>query len=182
MKKTFIFLLLVLSSCTILVDKGLKPSKSEFTNRYTTEYTGIDTLILIDGYYQYILPKKSLCHENIQYRNEKIMFYENGLVCITYESVMNSFVVKNSPEIIWGTYELHNDTIECQFIEKDYVLMKIEVSKKTYLIQSKDKLLKINSSDNRVAYTFHRLGNRIGYDNWLLKKKWFWKEGYFPKK
>lgn len=173
MKTAFIFLLIVLSSCTILVDKSLQPSNSEFTYKYTEEYTGLDTHIFINGYYQCDQVKESLV---LPYYYS-IMFYADDLVCSTSDDAVKVFGDVNSPAKTWGTYRLCGDTIKCQFISKDYVRTKIVVTTSSFLIRGMDKLEKIEGSNVGVTYTFHPFANRSGYENWLLKKKWFYKKG-----
>ncbi len=111
-KGTFLILsVIVLLSCGTRKPFG-------FTNYFTNEYTGIDTLINIDGYF--FVEEK--CRNDFYCM---FMFYPNGLFTLATTSTMSSYLrdcfkqggdynICKYPS--WGTYEINNDTIITQLI------------------------------------------------------------------
>lgn len=179
--KTIVIIILsfgcLFNGCTIF--RGIYAPKS-FTYKYDGEYTGIDTLIFTNGYYKIQEPKYDYAGKPF-YSN--LLFYENGLVC--YAIADNASVIFKEglyPVSAWGSYQIIADTIKCQFITDDGVMSGINISKRNYIIDSKSQISEINIHEINLRYSFQPLDSRIGYDNWLLKKKWFWEKGYFPKK
>ena len=173
----FLFFICTMSSCIMLVDHVLKPSKKEFTNKYSGNYTGLDTLIMTDGYYQTLAPDISIhpVTGKETYWYNSLMFYPNDLICTTSDPAEEVFSDLYSYAKIWGTYKIQHDTIICQFIEKDSGAIKIRTETRFFIIKDIDKLEEIPSGRwKRATFTFHPFSNRSGYDNWLLKKKWFY--------
>lgn len=182
-----ILLILILQSCIALVDHYLSPSSSKFTIKYDEKYTGLDTLINLHGYYKcsesdslsLITYNKVIKQEPIDSLvsiHNNIMFYKNNLVCTTSADPIKVFSDNLfSQAISWGTYKIVEDTIKCQFVNKDYVLVRISVDEAFYLINSQKELTKIKGLNVGMTYSFHSLESRIDSTNWLLKKKWFYK-------
>ena len=110
------FLLILLLSMCLFSCGTRKPLG--FTNYFTDEYTGIDTLININGYF--FVEEK--CDEDFYCM---FMFYPNGLFTLATTSLMSSnlrdcfkqggdYNICKYPS--WGTYEIKNDTIITQLI------------------------------------------------------------------
>ena len=110
------FLLILLLSMCLFSCGTRKPLG--FTNYFTDEYTGIDTLININGYF--LVEEKC---ENDFYN--VFMFYPNGLFTQASANIVDSdFITCFTQEVgsnickypSWGTYEINNDTIKTQLI------------------------------------------------------------------
>ncbi|MCD8177793.1 MAG: hypothetical protein LUE98_10325 [Tannerellaceae bacterium] len=105
-KKCILAVILILSfSCT-------RPRY--FTNHYTGEYTGLDTLINIEGFYYFERDDSS----NINYC---IMFHEDGLFIYTHvgkpsDSLTNYFEGYSRYPGFCGTYYIDKDTLKTQGI------------------------------------------------------------------
>jgi len=169
MKKIF----LVLITTIICVSCIIKKPK-DFTFLYDGAYTGIDTLIHIDG-----------CYYN-PYGNRVRMFYQDGISISSavkdslsiYESVTKGKgwdVHHGKSTTIYGRYIIKKDTIINQRIYYDLYWGSLAKEEK-YLIIAKDKLLKINRNTENDLYEFVPLENRMDSTTWLFKKKWFYKK------
>lgn len=187
MKKLYIIITIagIFCSCTI-VTKFIKPKS--FTHLYDGKYTGIDTMININGYY---VNDYTDCPIGVS--GYKIMFYENGIFCATSaDDIQNYFLAdgKYRPES-WGSYFLVGDTIKGQTINKGPIDDIARTTTWEFKINSKNTitLLKRERDDHLQSpsrdlclFAFYPLESRIDSTNWLLKKKWFWVKGYYPKK
>ena len=131
--------------CFLLFNAGCSSQPKGFTYKYNPEkYTGLDTLINIQGYYK--VPYG--CDEKFY---SLVMFYPNGLVTIatdddTYGSpkdIPNCFrfggtvAVCQYPE--WGLYEIKQDTIKTQVIDDlGWVYGKRIVYRNYLILQNKE--------------------------------------------
>jgi hypothetical protein len=184
MKKTIVWMFLIiilyaLSSCTAL-RRSFKPSG--FTYKYDGKYTGLDTLIDIDGYYKSI-ERQSEPNPNPDSRitryHSALMFYRDGLVCyIISDNPWKTFRDRLYPVRSWGTYKVYGDTIKCQFISDLGAMGGVPVRFITYHIVSKAKIEEIDREGGKIMHSFYPLENRIDSTewNWALKKKWFWEK------
>lgn len=186
MKKLYIIITIagIFSSCTI-VSKFFKPKS--FTYFYDGKYTGIDTMINIKGYY---MNDSFDCPMSV---TPKLMFYEDGVFCETIADDIINYLSSDGKYRAesWGSYFLVGDTIKGQTINKGPIDDIARTTTWEFKINSKNTitLLKRERDDHLQSpsrdlclFTFHPLENRIDSTNWLLKKKWFWKKGYYPKK
>lgn len=109
-----------------------------FTNYYTGEYTGLDTLINIQGFYYFERNDSSNS-------NYCIMFYDNGLFIDTHTSKsassLTNYFTGNMPHTSCeGTYYLDKDTLKTQAILDYGWLYGIYVIFKDYEISSNGEL------------------------------------------
>lgn len=168
----------LLSSCgcgpTFLYNWRPKPWIHPFV---ADSYTGLDTLINIDGYYA-----TSPTIDGDYYQNYSIMFYKNGLCT----SLTTRVVFTDAEEIIplldtlyssnvfakkyrnesykkyntsWGTYEIKNDTIKAFLIEN---LSGCDGTRKnvismTYLISDNREIKQIFISSSSKEYGYEKI-------------------------
>jgi len=177
-----------------------KNVRNAFTYCYTGKYTGIDTLININGYYSV----------GDYYNATPIMFYDNGLVAIGNVSYNMEQVDKNKPLfykeiaenpetkkakyfynlINCGGYVICGDTIKIQMIRGSCSMDdNIRGMERWYKVINKDALLFLGSfvlttgkkekefNENRedLKITFVPVPVKPQPDYfWILKEKWFW--------
>lgn len=166
--------LIILGLCIVLFSCGLfKPSG--FKYKYTGKYTGLDTLIFIDGYYKSV-ERQSIYDDKY---HSALMFYRDGIVCFSSTTnLLKSFRDGIYPPG-WGTYRIYGDTIRSQIIPIESTQNGAPISKSMYIILSDTTIAEIDREGKKVLHTFYPLEERIDSTNWLLKKKWFWeKEAY----
>ena len=180
----------ICSSCRCLITPQYV--KEYFNYCYDGAYTGIDTLINIEGYYSH--------HHS---DSPRLMFYKDG-ICINGfgvgvwggKTVQTQFeeVVNNPRELkafhrsgSWGCYIISGDTIKIRTVRRPVcgstdITWRLEVER--YKIIDKNTLERIYppaSVGNQWAPTkFYPLTVRPNSDCSLKKKKWFWcnKEQY----
>ena len=182
---------LMLSCCSIP-----RHIKNAFTNCYANTYTGLDTLINIDGYYG------------------EMIFYDNGMAirtiyhlresdCPKYSSYMDEVIVnphskcakKFYNSIDCGSYVIYGDTIKVQMIS-DYnshtgwdswekwnkivdknILTILEnfrlTTNKEEREHSGEYYKSINPSPGVVSFVPMPFKPTLGRF-WILKEKWFW--------
>ena len=184
----FACICLTLSCCSIP-----RHIKNAFTNCYANTYTGLDTLINIDGYYG------------------EMIFYNNGMVIGTYYHLSESDspeyssymdeVIENSyskcakkfyNSVDCGSYVICGDTIKVQMIcdydphygwERSYeewykivdknTLSALEYSRITTKKYSGEYYKIVNSSSTKVSFMPMLSKPQLEYF-WILKEKWFW--------
>lgn len=171
MKYLFLFLLISLfTSCGIIQNSFFGPVG--FKYKYTGEYTGIDTLININGCYTaiepLIYPVKGKPYESFH----SFQIFDNGLAY-------------NQQAGIWGTYIIRNDTIDIQFVFIQNWLDGCTMYKDQYKIISKNTLATIMYSNNKNVTNKDDFSNHVlkgcnkrveASDCPLLSKKWFRKK------
>ncbi len=182
MKKTIVWIFLIilshaLSSC-IAFERSFRPSG--FTYKYDGKYTGLDTLIDIDGYYKSVErqaePVPNPYSQVVRYHSA-LMFYRDGLVCnVTSDNPWKAFRDRLYPVSTWGTYRVYGDTVKCQFITDLGAMRGVVVTSRVYHIVSKTEIEEIDGDRNKIMHSFYPLESRIDSTewNWLLNKKWFW--------
>ena len=169
----------VFSSCATIVT-WFRPGY--FTHLYDGKYTGIDTLINVDGYY-YSDPDSNL---NIN----RVMFFRDGSIARTKSKEENEIYDKNNKDNNkftprWGVYRLERDTIISQFILYFGGAESMGTSLDTYVIKSKSEIEFY--STNKPFYTknmervgiplyFHPYPDRIDSTHWVKDHRWFWKD------
>jgi hypothetical protein len=178
-----------LSSCSVLQHVSDVPYFQREHYRYDNKYTGIDTLINIDGYYMFQ-------NENVFF-NDEIMFFPNGEVtCFKFK--------ENFEEIeyeYWGKYLLNHDTIKMQAYDfwgitwintYDNIEQWFKVSNDTTLIRFikcfgcfDDFYTGRTISDTLRFVKWEALEDTTKYNyileqNWLRPLKKNWKEGTYP--
>lgn len=163
----FCFILLFLSSCTI---PARFFSPKGFTYKFKNEYTGLDSLLNIDDYYQPI----DLGADDVSRYSETIMFFNNGLVCSSIITNPTNDSEKKKVELKeWGSYIISGDTIKVQVIMDLGLVTDRVVNSFVYKIKSHDRIVLLDStykSDQR-EYNYVKLDNYLDYsDCWLLKK------------
>ena len=181
----FVITTLLLNSCECYFG-----AKIYMSFRYDGKYTGIDTLINIDGYYS--IPGSTL-------NNDKVSFYRDGLVISPFSSkrlrylslknndphyyldsgiiklssknndslyYVDSGIIKDSIQINsidgYGLYKLCNDTIKAQLYWSTR-MGALFVTEVWYKIIAKDKLLTIKYEDIR-----DKTINREKFNNQVL--------------
>lgn len=183
MKKIIFILgaLYTLSSC-----RGIPCDvKKAFTYCYTDRYTGIDTLINIDGYY-----------------NRRTFFFKNGLVVEGYYPEHDNMELQKLKEFsnerfaftyFIGIYKIYGDTLKIQYVRETQSLNDAGSGReKWYKILNKNKMLCINDFNNTIVKRERELsksypsdiGDTLQFvpvsvripqpDNNLLRRKWFW--------
>ncbi|MDH6354069.1 hypothetical protein M2132_000391 [Dysgonomonas sp. PH5-45] len=156
--KLFICLFIGILFCSCVFGYLIKPIG--FKYKYDGKYTGIDTLINIEGYYY-------------DGGSHYIMFYSDGLAS-SYSHRMDT-ITHRSP--VWGNYVLSKDTIKFQKVVDNGLMTDIGVDMVYFIILSPKEIKEIYPAyKGEREYSFHPLENRIDSTNWLLKKKWFWKD------
>jgi hypothetical protein len=202
MKKT---ILIIACACMVFSCNSIPRSvKKAFTYHYTDTYTGIDTIINIDGYYA----------------NNKIMFYDNGLVVGPFEygyitekfNYNESLFLKEIAEkpdikdsksfyntVDCGSYIICGDTIKVQIMHKSWSINDYwRGHENWYKILNKDTLQVINyfpitankkelehfikyysipiPVGGRAKIKFVPVPSKPASDYyWILKEKWFWR-------
>lgn len=201
MKKNILLLLIP----TIILTVCCAGRPKYFTNYYTGEYTGLDTLINTKGIY---LSQRI----NDSSRFSMIMFYNNGIFASGDNYSIISVVIDcfdgsmgKCEGLVWGSYKIVKDTIKTQqlwdegvygkyIIYRDYFILSdrkillisdymLEDNKKAYLNKYKYRKNPLYLFENVPPCRFYPLETKRDSTQCpLLKKKWFWKKGFFPKK
>jgi len=176
MKNGFSFLLIIacLSSCATMME--LSRPKG-FTYKYDAKYTGIDTLLNVDGYFF-----GSNRHALYIYRDGTMANYE------TWKPT--SFDTKDKFFPQWGVYRVMSDTIKAQTIVNLGGSGPMRTGMYTYIIRSKDEVelfseafyvnnpeslkknLKVDTLSIPLKFTSYP--NRTDSAHWVKKHKWFW--------
>ena len=160
-KYLLIFLLLFFIACAIKKPK-------DFTNLYDGKYTGLDTLINIDGVYYN------------KYNKLAVLFYRDGIsIYSSYIDIVSDYtkgsgwdIYKGESKIIYGRYIVSGDTIIAQQIRTTFT-DGTQCSTYKYLIKSKTEIIETKS---KSVFKFYPLENRMDSTTWLLNKKWFYKK------
>lgn len=166
----------MVSCAYILRPKGMK-------HLHTGRYTGLDTIINIDGYY--------INYYTSKYRFRGIMFYRDGSVQFQirdfYQSedkyVENVIENKQSKKIGnpywggWGSYQQLSDSLIEVTTSLWYdKVSRIESTTSVFKILDENHLLQIDGWNcNENPFEFRLYLNRPDSTNWLLEKEWFWK-------
>ncbi|MFR9166178.1 MAG: hypothetical protein ACLVKO_08200 [Dysgonomonas sp.] len=179
--KKILFFVIVVTICSCTIPKRLFNPSGGFTYKYDGQYTGLDTLLNIQGYYIY--PTSIV---NVGQSNYNVKFFLNGLYCSSLSNDSINMFDDNSSYIYWGRYILSGDTIKVQVVDDEGLLGGIRTIYVSYQIVSKDLIKRLNSfekPESTMIYQFKpTMPDPFLPDCWLLKKKWFWKKGYYPKK
>jgi len=142
---------------------------SGFSIKYNEKYTGLDTLINLQGYYT------SIGSGREDY--DSFLFYSDGQVCFSNLgnpslSFTNNYLYLSHT---WGTYKVKGDLIEIQLITQDgsggggY-----RVLNNQFIIQSDKKLTHTSPTYRDIDFTFYPIENKIDSTlNPYLNKKWF---------
>ncbi|PXV62117.1 hypothetical protein CLV62_12272 [Dysgonomonas alginatilytica] len=182
-----IFILIIgLSGCVTVKPK-------DFTYLYTAGYTGLDTLINIDGYYV----AQRECDSTF---SSVFMFYPDGLFTIATTSDVSNLkdCFENGGKSnlcqypSWGTYRIEGNTIKTQTIRQEgmgisTIFRDYEIGDAQTLINISDYVVPQNTNlgymkdypsflENQCpeVATFYPLGKkRSEKDCPLLNKKWF---------
>ena len=180
-----------LISCSYTKPRG-------FTYRFDNEYTGLDTLINIEGFY--------LSHKYCDTAyTAGFMFYPNGLFLTagiwgnSIDKVIITFKdISTERSFTWGTYRIINDTIKTQNIFTNGWLYSPSIGESLFLILPDKKITQlslkkiagdvstygaqdfVDCSDNPCVSIgeFHPLESKRDYQDcpWL-EKKWFYSKG-----
>lgn len=176
MKNGFSFLLIIacLSSCTIITE-SFRPKG--FTYKYDAKYTGIDTLLNVDGYF-------------FSSEQHTLYIYRDGTMASYGTWKPTSFYTKSKYFPQWGVYRINGDTIKTQTIINLGGCEDMRTGMDTYIIRSKDevelfseaqfvnvpnslkKRLKVDTVN--IQMRFISYPNRTDSAHWVKKKKWFW--------
>lgn len=162
-----------------------------FTYFFDGEYTGLDTLININGYYR--------ASEKCDSSNYIIfMFYPNGLITLaTISTDTNSDIITcfagdksiYSQYPSWGTYRIVNDTIKTQIYQDNGNWGKSYIWFRDFLIKLPTEIVLIknyciiNGCNQDSVYVCPKASDfsplerkRDWKESPLLKKKWFTKK------
>ena len=156
--------------------------RKEFTYKFEDTYTGLDTLINIEGIF---LPTKRTNYTGFY---ESRFFLSNGIVYINpaIGHIKKDFFATQHAEV--GCYKLIKDTIKIQYISTPNS-MTIGSIEEWFIIKNKRFIEKIYHGDvNPVLKTvpsiskyrdkFYKFkSQKIKYNyskTWLLNKEWFW--------
>jgi hypothetical protein len=184
------FLIVLLSSIVILNSCIPVPIRfsvgNRFTNKFDGKYTGLDTILNVDGYY------------NID-NKFKYLFYRDGTIVNGGIIDKSKFTSKDTLYYIngWGHYTIKMDTIKAQFIILPGViwdcctLAPVYVFDAWFKILNKDTIIEVynceigesyqkNSIVKRTA-SFHPFIDRPDSNCWLKTKPWAWKDGIIIK-
>lgn len=159
--KYFKFVLFALFFIILVACAGIKPKN--FTYHFKDEYTGIDTLIDIQGYYFTQRACDTAYHS-------MFMFYDNGLFTIATGSDLTALEKcfregGNTPLCRypqWGTYRIEKNKIRTQVVLEEGI--GVCVIFRDYLILPEKKL--INLSDF-VQPEYTNLGNLKNYPSFM---------------
>ena len=197
MKKA-VFIIIAFASLTISCNSLRRNVKNAFTHCYKGIYTGLDTLINLEGYYS----------------SPSLIFYDNGLVIrpIAKDAVQlnrNDFSllqeVAESQETKFSKYHMYNfidcgsyricgDTIKVQMIHKSYSINDYwrgreswyKIIDRNTLLFISDYVLTTNQKEKdfqEKSYPFIGGTKRTFVSVpalpspdyfWILKEKWFW--------
>ena len=184
---SFLLILFGFSSCAIIME-SFKPKG--FTYRYKAEYTGIDTLLNIDGYFL----NDSSC--------KAVMFYRDGSAAVMEVVDEGDLLQENKNKYYyyprWGSYRIEGDTIKAQIIYSYGGTRSIEAGFYCYIIKSRDSLeyftrgyytdstafkKKYVEETVNIPLIYHPYPGRMDSINWTKKHRWFWdKEAYKNRK
>ena len=186
MKKTTGLLFMVLfffSSCSIIVT-WFKPGG--FTQRYDGKYTGIDTLLNIDGYFY---------SDSTQYT---VLFYRDGTIANYSAPQEDKYFDKDTKNKYvyiprWGVYRLYGDTVKAQTILNFGGMKSMGTGIDTYVIKSKTEIELYSTNKDytsrkedivKVPLYYHPYSNRLDSTHyWVEKRRWFWdKKAYKERK
>lgn len=166
--KFFLFsrIILIILSCSV-------KKANEFTLLYDGKYTGLDTLIIIDGYY----------YNSIT--NSIVLFYRDGLFIsgnfsfdVDQATIFNLFEkntrwaqkMSKESKTLYGRYVASQNMILTQKVCYDFY-EKSWVQERTFNIISNKLLFCL---EDNAYYSFYPTVNRMDSTNQLLKEKWFW--------
>jgi hypothetical protein len=149
-----------------------------FTYLYDGKYTGIDSLLNIDGYYY---------SDSTQHG---VLFYRDGSIASFRSLKSRNFFDKkfydyNKYLIYYGVYSLgRRDTIKAQTIINLGGMESMRTGFDTYILKSRNKIEYFSGNDNniyinhedtfRIPMYYHPYPNRIDSAHWVKKRKWFW--------
>lgn len=167
-------------------------AKGKFTNYYDGKYTGLDTLLNINGYFH----NEEL--NKIGSSEENIIFYSDGTL-LKFSSLNFKHSKNNGYDTVvyinnWGHYYFKNDTIKAQLIENfgeiiynSYTADPIKIYDNWFIIKDKNTIQEIyynvinhDPSYNRVKlynYEFKPLNQKPDSNCWLKTHEWAWKDG-----
>jgi hypothetical protein len=191
-----LFLPLMLSGCVFF--RVPYETRKEFTYCYNGNYTGIDSLINIDGYYHF--PPKSKDKESLgnvkAYHN--CMFFKDGFfvfdVCLeclkSDETIEHTDFYKGGGR--WGLYKIDGDVIKTyslnplgsMSLDLSEIWFKIIDNKTILYLQSKSEVPN-NQEDliklDKFSEIYEVYGNFKYFEHlpdpnktWLKKEKWIW--------
>jgi len=183
MLKVKIFIL-ILSTFLLVGCQIPQYLKDNFKYKYDGQYTGIDTLINIAGFYQF--------EENSTYWNGEFVFYKDGTFAVGSE-LENCEESKDSHIPEWGSYIIAKDTIKCQsifspgkgrwgggiIVEYWYKIIDRNKLVRIYLSESNidNRVIEYDVRDTAVFIPTSNLPDPM---NWIKEERWSWKEGYYP--
>ena len=201
MKNKIIFFLLLLTSCSTYHKK----SKSYFTYCYDGVYTGLDTLLNLNGFYELELSfydekgsLKSSTKRPIVFFSDGSFVYESWLIYMERNGYQQSYPGEYDG-YGWGVYKIYNDTIWTQ----NFAVSSTTSSCRKFVFRVLDKnsiecifessnIIDISLKDiedylsNKETIKFGK-ANFVEWENLpcksyskIMKKKWFWcdKEAY----
>ena len=138
------------SSCSI-ISFGNQPEVKRMLKSFSREYTGLDTLIKMDGYYYYEYYDVDR-NNNTELRITSFVFSGNGEFnrygfFRTHESLQRNITTLKSYN---GFYTVVDDTIKTKWVEKFQIGMYI-LFEEYFLIENNTALRQIRRSSTRPS-------------------------------
>ncbi|OFX87138.1 MAG: hypothetical protein A2W99_07310 [Bacteroidetes bacterium GWF2_33_16] len=187
-------MILILSDCKI--SRQYSETAKSFTYCFNNEYTGLDTLINLNGLYYLIRPGSIEKPDNqIDLNTEYPIcaFFKNGLfVYNPSKDLLNIINKETKPKISgnWGIYKIENNIIKAQFVSPlgqmswtkgegwfrilDRNNLEVISFVGSGTIQEKDTVKNYSKPKGKYIYHFIKFENLIEPEIWLKEEKWFW--------
>jgi hypothetical protein len=156
-----------------------------FTQKYNAQYTGLDTLINLKGYYSTEYPYGETSPQSF-------VFFKSGLVIRGAHDFKDPYmpIGNRHSSFAWGTYTIDRDIVMIQTISDGGFMEGQYIASYKFKIKSKNTIVllpKYTKNDDNIEnnkdyiYNFHNLDQDVDSTNWLLKKKWFWTKDAWKK-
>ncbi len=152
-----------------------------FTASFENKDTGLSQILDIDGAFLCNVPEE----EGTSFY---ITFFDNGLVALsgsklpTKEYANLSDPPKNKKKEGWGSYSTSDSIVSVQIIA-DNGIYGLKTNRYFYKVIDRKHIRRIGYISYHNKYfeqnyigDYVPVPNRMDSTNWLLKKKWFWKE------
>ena len=159
------YITIVIFSITVLFYSCISLKPTDFTFQYNNnEYTGLDTLIRIDGYY--ITERE--CDSTFR---AAFIFYPDGLFTIAtgtdLSEIGECWINNDSRSTVcqypsWGTYRIYNDTIKTQTIRQEGI--GFATIFRDYLILADKSIVNIN---DYVVPENSNIGYMVNYPSFV---------------
>ncbi len=186
--------IILMYGCTYMVPYE---TKWRFYYYYDNEYTGLDTLINLDGFYHVKVDDKSTIKRAQDTLYPSYVFYKNGYVNLNtgYEYLLNKYDEFSHFDGMWGDYGryiLVEDTIKLQYIMSPGGMSR-GMAEIWFKIIDENTIRKIYQGrgdyawkgEHPYTYTYLKRGTFVfapldtkiePEKTWLMKRRWFWSD------